>query len=184
MIRLQQLCGARPQEIISIRPCDIAIEGDLFLYQPRRHKTQHLDRTKVIVLGPQAQELLRPWLDRDPESSCFVPAEVAAWQRARSRRRPADRAAEGKVRASSPRRAPGSRYTRHSYRVAIQRACRRAVIPVWSPHRLRHTRATLIRQQYGLEAAKAVLGHTDTKITEIYAERDLELASRIMREIG
>jgi hypothetical protein len=32
---------------------------------------------------------------------------------------------------------------------------------------LRHTRAPLIRQEYGLEAAKAVLGHTDTKITEI-----------------
>jgi hypothetical protein len=49
---------------------------------------------------------------------------------------------------------------------------------------LRHARATLIRQQYGLDAAKAVLGNTDTKITEIYAERDLELASRIMQEIG
>ena len=42
----------------------------------------------------------------------------------------------------------------------------------------------MIRQEYGLEAAKAVLGHTDTKITEIYAERDLELATSIMREIG
>ena len=49
---------------------------------------------------------------------------------------------------------------------------------------LRHTRATLIRQAYGLEAAKAVLGHADTKVTEIYAERDLGLAMRIMREIG
>jgi hypothetical protein len=29
-----------------------------------------------------------------------------------------------------------------------------------------------------------VLGHADTKITEIYAERDLGLAMRIMREIG
>jgi hypothetical protein len=29
-----------------------------------------------------------------------------------------------------------------------------------------------------------VPGHTDTKITEIYAERDLELARSIMREIG
>jgi integrase len=57
-------------------------------------------------------------------------------------------------------------------------------LPVWSPRQLRHTRATLIRQAYGLEAAKAVLGHADTKITEIYAERDLELAVRIMREIG
>jgi hypothetical protein len=34
-----------------------------------------------------------------------------------------------------------------------------------------------------LAAAKAVLGHTDTKITEIYAERDIKLATRVMREI-
>jgi integrase len=113
-----------------------------------------------------------------------VPAEVTAWHRARTRRRQVTRLAEGKVRPAPPRRAPGARYTRHSYRVAIQRACRRARIPIWSPNRLRHTRATLIRQRYGLEGAKAVLGHTDTKITEIYAERDIELASRIMREIG
>jgi hypothetical protein len=49
---------------------------------------------------------------------------------------------------------------------------------------LRRTRATAIRKAFGLEAAKAVLGHTDTKITEIYAERDLELARRVMGEIG
>ena len=76
------------------------------------------------------------------------------------------------------------KYTRHSYRVAVQRACKRAGIPAWSPRQLRHTRATAIRRAFGLEAAKAVLGHTDTKITEIYAERDLELARKVMREIG
>jgi hypothetical protein len=38
--------------------------------------------------------------------------------------------------------------------------------------------------KYGLEASKAVLGHSDTKITEIYAERDLELAQSVIREIG
>ena len=35
-----------------------------------------------------------------------------------------------------------------------------------------------------IEAAKAVLGHTDTRVTEIYAERDLELAAKVMKEIG
>ena len=78
----------------------------------------------------------------------------------------------------------GLKHTRHSYREAVKRACGRAGIPAWSPRQRRHTRATLIRQAYGLEAAKAVLGHADTKITEIYAERDLGLAMRIMREIG
>lgn len=49
---------------------------------------------------------------------------------------------------------------------------------------MRHTRATLIRQAYGLEAARVVLGHASRWIIEIYAGRDLELAMRIMREIG
>ncbi|MGP0068794.1 MAG: tyrosine-type recombinase/integrase [Isosphaeraceae bacterium] len=184
MIQLQHLCGARPQEVISIRPCEIVTDGDVWIYQPRSHKTEHLDRTKVIMLGPKAQVVLRPWLERDPESYCFVPAEVTAWHLRRRRRRQASHIPDGDARTDTPRRAPGQRYTRHSYRVAVQRACGRAGIPVWSPRQLRHTRATLIRQKYGLEAAKAVLGHSDTKITEIYAERDLELATSIMQEIG
>ena len=136
------------------------------------------------MLGPRARQILAPWLDRDPESYCFVPAETSAWHYRRLRRRdPAiDRDEEGKAREL--KLAPGRRYTRHSYRTAVQRACLRAGIPAWSPRQLRHTRATRIRQAYGLEAAKAVLGHADTKITEIYAERDLDLAMQIMREIG
>ena len=66
MIQLQHLCGARPQEVISIRPCEIITDGDVWLYQPRSHKTEHLDRSKVIMLGPKAQVVLRPWLERDP----------------------------------------------------------------------------------------------------------------------
>ena len=31
MVRLQHLCGARPQEIISIRPCEIVTDGDVWL---------------------------------------------------------------------------------------------------------------------------------------------------------
>jgi integrase len=184
MIQLQLLSGARPQEVISIRPCEVITSGDVWVYQPRSHKTEHFDRGKVIVLGPQAQAILRPWLDRDPELHCFVPAEVAAWQRRRSSGREEEISPiEGEHAAVLPR-APGQKYTRHSYRTAITRACRRAGIPSWSPRQLRHSRATLIRKVYGLEAAKAVLGHSDTKITEIYAERDLELAMKIMREIG
>ena len=34
-----------------------------------------------------AQAVLRPWLDRNPESYCFVPAETSAWHYWRLRRR-------------------------------------------------------------------------------------------------
>jgi site-specific recombinase XerC len=58
-------------------------------------------------------------------------------------------------------------------------------VTLWSPNQLRHTRATQIRAAFGsIEAAKAVLGHTDTRVTEIYAERDLGLAAKVMKEIG
>jgi integrase len=54
----------------------------------------------------------------------------------------------------------------------------------WSPNQLRHSRATAIRELYGIEAAQTVLGHADQKTTLIYAERDFEMAARIMKEIG
>jgi integrase len=113
----------------------------------------------------------------------ILAAVQSAWHYRFRRREPSiDRDEEGKAREL--KLAPGRRYTRQSYRVAVQRVCGRAGLPAWSSRQLRHTRATLIRQAYGLEGAKDVLGHADTKITEIYAERDLELAMRIIREIG
>jgi integrase len=54
----------------------------------------------------------------------------------------------------------------------------------WSPNQLRHSRATAIREQFGIEAAQTVLGHSDPRVTEIYAERNFGMAQRIMREIG
>jgi hypothetical protein len=53
-----------------------------------------------------------------------------------------------------------------------------------APLQLRRIAATLIREKYGVEAAKTVLGHTRIEITQIYAERDLGKAREIMGEIG
>ncbi len=55
----------------------------------------------------------------------------------------------------------------------------------WHPHQLRHTAATLIRREFGLEAARIVLGHSSALVTEaIYAERDMEQVASVMRKIG
>ena len=87
MVRLQLLCGARPQEITGVRPCEITKTDDgVWYYHPGSHKMEHMDRDKVIVLGPRAQKVLARWLDRDPESFCFVPAEASAWQLERQRK--------------------------------------------------------------------------------------------------
>jgi site-specific recombinase XerC len=49
---------------------------------------------------------------------------------------------------------------------------------------LRHSAATDIRRQFGLEAAQAVLGHATLGVTQLYAEKDMEAAKRIMGAIG
>jgi len=54
----------------------------------------------------------------------------------------------------------------------------------WHPHQLRHTAATVIRREYGLDAARAVLGHRSPVVTEIYAELDHAKAEQVMAQVG
>jgi integrase len=54
----------------------------------------------------------------------------------------------------------------------------------WRPHQLRHAHATEVRRMFGLEAAQVSLGHSQARVTEVYAERDLTLALRVAAEIG
>ena len=41
-----------------------------------------------------------------------------------------------------------------------------------------------MRKRYGLEAARAYMGHTKLATAEIYAEKDASLVERIALEIG
>jgi integrase len=54
----------------------------------------------------------------------------------------------------------------------------------WHPHRLRHSAATRLRKEYGLDVARAVLGHQSAEITEVYAEMDTTKAIQVMGEVG
>jgi integrase len=54
----------------------------------------------------------------------------------------------------------------------------------WHPHQLRHNAATTLRKEYGIEVARIILGHATLSATQVYAERDLERACAIVREIG
>ncbi len=54
----------------------------------------------------------------------------------------------------------------------------------WHPNQLRHTFATRVRKQHGLEAAQVLLGHARADVTQVYAERNEELAATIATKIG
>jgi integrase len=86
MVRLQLLTGARPGEITALKPADVdRTDPTGWVYKPSGHKTAHHLRGRVIVFGPRAQEILRPWLDRAPDTPCFSPAEGEAARNAARR---------------------------------------------------------------------------------------------------
>jgi integrase len=89
MVRLQLLTGARPGEICAMRPTNVTrgIDG-VWTYRPASHKTEHHGRERRIFIGPQAQEILTPYL-------CETPTRIASVQEIRNRggvrsRKPAD----------------------------------------------------------------------------------------------
>jgi site-specific recombinase XerC len=63
-------------------------------------------------------------------------------------------------------------------------ACKAKAIPHWAPNQLRHAKATEIRREAGLDAARAVLGHRSPAVTEVYAEVDMSKAAAVMERLG
>ncbi len=187
MTELQLLTGMRAGEVMVMRAIDLNMASAVWTYTPHKHKNHHRGMDRIIHLGPKAQEIVRPFLRPNVEAYLFSPKAYVEEMHARraeqrkTKRTPSELKRERK---SKPKRTPAERYNRRSYRQAIIRACRAAKVPEWSPLQLRHTAATLLRAKYGVEAAKVILGHTRVETTQIYAERDLNKAKDIMREIG
>jgi integrase len=187
MVRFERATGARPSEVCILRPLDVERSGEVWEYRPSSHKTEHRGRERVVYIGPRAQAVLRPYLLRPADAYCFSPAEAVKQHRARRRASRKSKPTPSQLRRkrkAKPKRAPGERYTKDSYRVAVQRACRRAGVEVWSPNQLRHSAGTQARAVFGLEGAQVMLGHAKADVTQIYAERDRKLATEVARRIG
>jgi integrase len=188
MVRIQRLTSARPGEVCSMSPADIDCSGEVWVYRPSEHKTEHFEKDRVIAIGPRAQAILKPYLERADQDFCFSPKESEKRRRAKLRKSRTTPLScgnrEGTNRVAHPRRKASIRYRTSSYRRAIHRVCEKHGIEKWSPNRIRHTASTEIRKRFGIDAARAVDGHGSTSTTEIYAELDLAKAVEVMRQVG
>ncbi len=196
MVRVQRLLGCRPGEVCIMRPCDIDRTGEVWSYRPSTHKTEHCGRDRVLFIGPKAQEILLSYLLRDAEQYCFCPIDSERKRKAllRANRQTPVQPSQVDRRKRHPKRKPGAGYDKDAYRRAVARAVERAnekrkesqeeLLPAWHPNQLRHSAATEIRRQFGLEAAQVVLGHAKADVTQVYAERDMARAKEVVRKIG
>ncbi len=198
MIRFQRLTGARPGEVCCLRPIDVDRSEEVWVYTPSSHKTEHHDRTRTIFIGPKAQAILTPFLLRPAESYCFSPDEAVRRQREKrheARTTPmscGNRPGNNRVR--KPKRKPRDRYRKDAYGNVVRRAIQKAnldrekaglePLPRWTPNMLRHSAATEIRKQFDLEAVQSILGHASMNTSEIYAEKNMDLARSVALRIG
>jgi integrase len=188
MVEFQRLVGCRPGEVCSIKPAMIDKSEDVWEIRLERHKTAYKGKTRTIYVGAKAQAVLMPFLLRPAEDYCFSPAE--AMRRCREERH-ANRVTPmnegnkpGSKRKKKPAKAPGGCYTTQSYARSIKNACEANGIECWAPNRLRHSAATKIRKQFGVEAAQVTLGHSELGVTQVYAEADRAKAIEVARRIG
>jgi integrase len=203
MVNLQMLTGMRPGEVVRIRPEEIATDGPVWVYRPCLHKMSHKRKVRAVALGPRAQALLKRYWPAASEPFFRPSLVVEQFHSVRSAGRKTPRwashmARNARVRAEgTPVERLEDRYDVASYRRAITRGVERANrelveagveielhVPHWHPNQLRHLHATEVRRRFGLEAAQVALGHERADTTQIYAERNLDLAVKVAAELG
>lgn len=187
MVQFQLLVGCRPTEVCIVRPIDIEMRNSAcWVFTPEYHKTEHHGHERKILIGPRAQDVLRPWLGTKVDAYCFSPAESELRRNAvkKAHRKTPMTPSQANRRPKKNRKRPHrDHYDAASYRNAVWRACDKAKCPRWSPNRLRHNRATELRR-HGLDVTKAILGHAKVETTQIYAEKDIAAAMELVSRIG
>ncbi|MBW7866545.1 MAG: site-specific integrase [Candidatus Hydrogenedentes bacterium] len=192
------LTGARPSEILNLRPMDIDKSGDVWRVDLEHHKTSHLGKSRHIFLGPRAQHVIAPYLLRRATAYLFSPRE--AFQESLDKRHEARVTPmscgnrPGSNRAATPKRQPGDHYEHAAFRRCIARAIeqvnaeRKAAkldpLRNFCPYEARHGAATRIRQEGTLDMVQAVLGHAKIDMSAHYAQLNDALAEAVMKRMG
>jgi integrase len=169
-----------------MRRVDIDTGGQVWVYRPRQHKNRSRGHVREIYLGPKAQQVVQEFFGPSLDAYLFSPrlAREERYRCLRAKRKSRIPPSQVCRRKSNPEKRPGERYTPHSYRQAITKACRAVGVPPWHPHQLRHNAATSLRRDHGIELARVILGHRSAITTEIYADADREQAVAVMARIG
>jgi len=186
IVELLLLTGLRVGEAVAMRASEIDMTGAVWLYSPDRHKNRWRGHDRCVAIGPRGQEIIRRNLKAQTEAILFSPAEQAVMIAAnkRAKRKTKVQPSQESRKKAKPKRKPGETFSHRVVNKAIKRECRRANIPEWHTHQLRHTTALEVSRKHGIEAARAVLGHKTLQMTSDYAGHDKRTAAEVMGKIG
>ncbi len=188
-VELQWWSGMRPDEVLQLRMQDVDRSQERWTYRPQQHKGRWRGHERSVVFGPQARRVLEGLVKADPRAYLIAPADVMRQRRERWRSERVSKVTPSQQQRDAENAAKpqqlAERFDVATYRRAIHRACDAAGVARWSPHRLRHAAGTRLALDVDLEAAAAVLGHTDVRVTRRYAVgARAKIAAAVMAEHG
>lgn len=175
MVRVHRLTGMRPDEVCGLSWSLIDTSSTPWVYRPAGHKNAWRGMPRVVCIGPRAREILER--HRGGPDRIFSPRQATAERMAamRAARKTPVQPSQADRSSPSAQRVPGEAWDTSAYSRTIAAACRRANAPAWHANQLRHSFATKVRRAFGLEATRAVLGHsTGSRITDRYSFEALE----------
>lgn len=175
MVRVHRLTGMRPEELCAMTWELIDTFAEPWIYRPARHKNDwrgEWGQPRAVLIGPKARAILERHRETShPFSPVAAVAELMAAKRA-ARTSPFYPCRDENYSRADPHavRVPREAWDTQSYTNTIQAACRRAGVQPWGANRLRHAFATEVRRRFGLEACRAVLGHSmGARVTDRYS---------------
>jgi integrase len=159
MLLVQLWSGCRSGEVRGMLWSEIDRNcGPVWIWRPSRHKLAHKGITRAIALGPKAQA-------------------VILQQRRKEGRKAGD--------LVFPCRGSGKEHAASVYGHCCARAAAKAGIPRFRPYFARHAARDRITEAFGLDHARAVLGHAAASMTGQYGQaQDLKAASEAARKAG
>ena len=189
IVELMKHTGMRPAEVCAMTLGRIDLSRDTWIYRPLRHKTAHRGTVRMIPLGPHARAVLLAFMqDRvlDPNDTIFSPRRQREERFALMRRNRKSPVQPSQVdrKQKKPQKVPTDQYRPTAVSQAVASAAKKAKVEHWHPYQLRHSFATRVRKEHGLEAAQVALGHAKADVTQVYAERNLDLAVEVARKVG
>ncbi len=154
MLRVHYLLGCRPGELVSMRWCDLdrtLVQGCWTYRVPDEiAKTAHHGKVTAYAVPPKAQALLA-------QNPCTSPSALVF----------ADLVSRGPSKRNNINTARTV-----AYRERLQHACRKAGIPPFGGHEVRHGAVTAACAKFGAFAAATFANHSKVSTTETYVHQD------------
>lgn len=176
MVRVHRLTGMRPAELCAMRWVDIDTTRTPWIYHPQHHKNEWRDQPRAILIGPRARTILLRHRDAPyPFSPIAAVAERMQAKRA-ARTSPFYPCRDQSYSRADPFavRVPRDHWSADTYGRTLRRVATQVGVSL-APNQLRHAFATEVRRRYGLEACRAVLGHsTGAEVTDRYSYAAIE----------